>query len=66
VRFAIEIYSVNADEGETILHRTSVNTINPIGARKEARQLLNNWKKRKASGARVINAQRQTVYDLRD
>ena len=64
VRFTIEIYRMGANGTEAILHRTSGDTINPVGARKEAEQLLKPWKKRNASGARVINSHSETVYNL--
>ena len=64
MRFTIEIYSINADDSESVLLRTFTDTISPTGARKEAQRLLNTWKTRKASGARIINAQGQPVYSL--
>ena len=62
MRFTVEIYAVGMDNAEIVLHRTSANTINPAGARKEARRLLTAWNKRRANGVRVINGAGQAIY----
>jgi hypothetical protein len=62
VRFIIEIYLIGADGTENLLNRTSLNTINPAGARKRAQQLYDIWKMRGAASAHVINAHGETVY----
>jgi hypothetical protein len=59
VRFTVEIYSIGEDGTQTVLHRTSVTSINPAGALKEARRLLKAWEKRRASEVRVLNGQGQ-------
>ena len=62
MKFTIEIYSMGDDGEATRLLRTTVNAINPLGARKEARLLLAAWKKRGANSAHILNAQEQIVY----
>jgi hypothetical protein len=62
VRFTIEVYSTDADKADKVFHRTSVTTINPAGARKEAIRLLAAWEKRNAKGVRVINDARELIY----
>jgi len=64
VRFVIEIYGAGSDGTEEVIQRRSVDTINPVGARKQAQQLLRAWKKRDTSGARVLNAAGEAVYKL--
>ena len=63
MRFVIEIYGAGSDGTEEVIQRRSVDTINPVGARKQALQLLRAWKKR-ASGARVLNTAGEAVYKL--
>ena len=64
MKFTIEIYSTAGDGSEWLLHRTTVVAINPLGARKEAIHLVAEWKRRRANGARVLNAQGQQLFDL--
>jgi hypothetical protein len=61
VRFTIEIYGTG-DGPEALLHRTTVIAITPLVARKDAHRLLTEWKRRGAKGARVLNAQADTIY----
>jgi hypothetical protein len=63
VRFTIASFSIATDGAESVLQRTSVSAINPAGTRKEAQQLFDAWKKRDASGVRLINAHGETVYN---
>ena len=64
MRFAIEIYGVASDGTEEVIQRRSIDTITPVGARKQAQQLLRAWKTRNAGGVRVLNAAGEAVYKL--
>jgi hypothetical protein len=57
VKFTIEIHRADNDGAQTVLHRTSISVLNPLGARKEASHLLSASKKRGAKSARVLNEQ---------
>lgn len=64
MRFVIEIYGAASDGSEEMIQRRSIDTINPVGACKQAQQLLRAWKHRDATGARVLNAAGEAVYKL--
>jgi hypothetical protein len=62
VKFTIEIY---ANDGlDSLLYRTTVSAITPLGARKDAHRLLAEWKRRGAKSARVLNAKADTIYKV--
>jgi hypothetical protein len=63
VKFTIEIYSTDDGGSETLLHRTTITAINPLLARKAARHLFIDWKRRKATGARLLNAQGERLWN---
>jgi hypothetical protein len=63
VKFTIEIYATASDGSETVLHRTTITAISPLLARKKTRRLLIGWKTRKATGARLLNAQGERLWD---
>ena len=62
--FTIKIYATTSDGLETLVHETTISTISPLGARKEAHRLLAAWKKRGAKSASVLNGQAQALYRL--
>ena len=64
MKFTIEIYGANDDGLESLLNRTTVSAIAPLGARKDAHRLLAEWKRRGATTARVLNAKGDTIYKL--
>jgi hypothetical protein len=64
VKFTIEIYAMVDGGAETRVHRTTVSAITPLGARKEARRLLAEWKRRGANGARILNVLAETVFKI--
>jgi hypothetical protein len=64
VKFTIEIYATSADGSESLLHRTVVSTITPLGARKKASILLSVWQRRGAKIARVLNSKSDTIYKI--
>ena len=64
MKFTIEIYATADDGAETLLHRTTVSAITPLGARKDARYLLSDWKRRGAKSARVMNVRAETIYKI--
>lgn len=63
MRFTIEICATGKDGAETVLHRTIVSAINPVGARKETHRLLAVWKRRRATSARVLNGHGERLYN---
>ena len=62
MKFTIEIYGANDDGLESLLNRTTVSAIAPLGARKDAHRLLAEWKRRGATTAHVLNAKGDTIY----
>jgi hypothetical protein len=66
LKFTIEIYATADDGSEELLHRTMIAALTPLGARKEAGQLLAAWKKRKANTVQVLNVMGQRVYNWRE
>jgi hypothetical protein len=64
VKFTIEIYASASDVSGTLLHRTTVFAISPIGARKRAQHLLAVWKQRGAKSVRVLNRHEETLYEF--
>jgi hypothetical protein len=66
LKFTIEIYSTDDGGSETLLHRTTITAINPQIARKEARHLFVDWKRRQATSARLLNAHGERLWDWTD
>jgi hypothetical protein len=64
VKFTIEICATSDDGSESLLHRTVVSTITPLGARKKANILLLEWLRRGAKIARVMNAKSDKIYEI--
>ena len=62
MRFTIEAYATGDDGAETLIHRATVSALTPLAARTEANSLLRKWKK--ATAARVVNAQGEVVYNI--
>ena len=66
LKFTIEIFTIDSDGSETLLHRTRITAITPLGARKEASRLLAAWKNRHANSARVLNVHGDALYSWRE
>jgi len=62
VTFTVEIYGIALDGSEWLIHRTTVLAFNPLAARKTASALLT--ARKKATRARVLNAQGETIYTI--
>jgi hypothetical protein len=62
LKFRIEIYRAELGTSETVLHKTSYEAISPASVRKQALLLLRNWRKKSATGVRVLNHQNQLIY----
>jgi hypothetical protein len=62
MKFIIEV--VRADKGGRVevLHRFTAHEINPKRIKVRADQLLNFWRNRGASSARVLNARGEELY----
>jgi hypothetical protein len=63
VHFAIEIYIIDKNGAEDVVHRTPIDRINVARARKEARRLFAIFKRRRGL-ARLVNAKGETVYTV--
>jgi hypothetical protein len=66
LKFRIEIYRVESGALGTVLHKTSYEAISPVGVRKQALLLLRNWRKKNATGVRVLNHQNQLIHTWTD
>jgi hypothetical protein len=66
VKFYIEIISTAPDGTEAISRRFSITAINPSGALRHARALLQDWRARHPSEgyARVLNAKGVELYQV--
>jgi hypothetical protein len=66
VKFTVEILSVAVDGTETATRRFNITAINPSRALRNARALLQDWKKRHPSQsyARVLNARGVELYKV--
>jgi hypothetical protein len=66
LKFRLEIYRVDSGASETVLPKTSYEAISPAGVRQQALMLLNDWRKKNATGVRVLNHQNQLIYTRED
>jgi hypothetical protein len=64
VKFTVEIYGIAKDGSKSLLHRTDVSSMTPRGAHKKVQHLFDEWKRRGAKGARVLNGHEETVYRI--
>ena len=60
MKFIIEILKIGADGSEALVDRSTVLSLTPLGARKEARRLL---ALRKGAMARVLNSQGEVLFN---
>jgi hypothetical protein len=65
VRFTIEIVSKDAEHSR-VLYRTTIEAIGPKGALSTATTLLAAWRRRGATGARVLNRAGEQIYNWTD
>lgn len=63
-KYTVEIYGIADNGSESLLCRTDVSSITPRGAHKKVRHLFDEWKRRGAKGARVLNGHAETVYRI--
>ena len=65
MKFTIEV--VHAVEGgrQQVLNRTTVDEISPKRAKTRADQLLNAWRRRGATAARVLNQYGEELYSTK-
>lgn len=61
MRFTIEIYATSDSSGP-VIHRESVSSISPLGARKQAQRSFAEWEKRGAKSFRLVNVRGETLY----
>jgi hypothetical protein len=66
LKFRIEIYRVESGASETVLHKTGYEAISPASVRKQALLLLRNWRKKNATGVRVLNHKHQLIRTWTD
>jgi hypothetical protein len=62
MKFTIEVVRGLEGGRRQVLHHTTVDEINPKRARTRADQLLNAWRHRGATAARVLNPKGEELY----
>ena len=66
MKFAIEILRANVGARTDILHRVTVDEMNPKMARTKAADLLAAWRRRGANAARILNGHGEELYSWED
>jgi hypothetical protein len=62
MRFTIEVVRVGEGGREEVLHRVTVDEINPKRVKVKSEQLLSFWRSRGASSTRVFNPRGEKLY----
>jgi hypothetical protein len=62
MKFTIEVVRAREGGRHQVLHRTTVEEINPRRAKTRADHLLNTWRRRGATATRVLNQRGEELY----